>query len=69
MTKDSPAAIFPECLSVRARLAHLDGNGQRFAMGVFQKLVEAAGVEPASEIAVNKETPCVAASIGFAVRA
>jgi hypothetical protein len=32
-------------------------------------MVEAAGVEPASEIIVNKETPCSVASEGFALRA
>ncbi len=34
-----------------------------------RKLVEAAGVEPASEIHVSKETPCVVDSEGFALRA
>ena len=32
-------------------------------------MVEAAGVEPASEIHVSKETPCVVDSKGFALRA
>jgi hypothetical protein len=34
-----------------------------------ERLVEAAGVEPASEIHVSKETPCVVDSEGFALRA
>jgi hypothetical protein len=33
------------------------------------KMVEAAGVEPASEIHVSKETPCVVDSGDFALRA
>jgi hypothetical protein len=32
-------------------------------------MVEAAGVEPASEIHVSKETPCVVDSKGFALHA